>query len=183
MAMATFKNYSDNKFNNSQFDHEMIDKQCQSFWCDLMNRPNDDNKNGVVDADVTVTKRTFTTILAPPNITNVLHLGHSLHISIQDMMVRYYKMCNRDVTWIPGVDHAGIATQVVVEKQLMKERQINRHILGRESFLEEVWKWKEKNNKAICNQIQTLCPLINYPFEQFTMSPELSTAVIDAFIT
>lgn len=155
----------------STFQHKEVDAQCQALW----------KEKSVVQYNQN-TKKSFSMILSPFNITGTLHLGHALTLSIQDMMARYHRMKGDNVTWIPGTDHAGIATQVVVEKQLMKDSKQSRHDLGREKFLDKVWEWKEKNGKTISNQLQTMCPLIDYDLEQFTMSPELSDAVTDAFI-
>lgn len=86
----------------------------------------------------------YSSILPPPNVTGNLHLGHALMATIQDVICRWKHMNGADVQWIPGLDHAGIATQVVVEKLLRKEKKLSRHDIGREAFLQEVWKWKEE---------------------------------------
>lgn len=153
---------------NKGFNHTMIDAECQQY----VYKSKD-------DYDV----EPFNMILPPPNITGTLHLGHALNVTIQDMIARYQKLKGKNVTWIPGVDHAGIATQVVVEKQLMKEQKLTRHDLGRDKFLEKVWEWKNKNNATISNQLKTLSPMIDFSLEQFTMSEPLSNAVNDAFVS
>ena len=154
------------------FQHKIIDEYYQKEWVNQMQQ-----QNGLDEK-----KQHYNIALAPANITGTLHMGHAIHITIQDMMARYHRLKGENVTWIPGVDHAGIATQVVVEKQLMKETGQTRHDLGREKFLDKVWEWKEANCKTISKQIQTMCPMINYELEQFTMSPELSKAVTESFI-
>lgn len=156
---------------DSTFLHSKIDDLCRDVWADH-------GKLFPADPDAP----TFKMILPPPNITGTLHLGHALNITIQDVITRYHRLKGDNVVWIPGVDHAGIATQVVVEKQLMNDENRSRHDLGRDEFLKRVWLWKEKNSLTISKQIQELCPLINYELEQFTMSSELSNAVRDAFI-
>lgn len=82
-------------------------------------------------------------VLPPPNVTGTLHLGHAIMCAIEDCLTRWHRMCGKNTLWVPGTDHAGIATQVVVEKRLMREKGITRHDLGRDKFLEEVWKWKD----------------------------------------
>lgn len=153
------------------FQHKDIDAQCLMLW-----------REKSVTQRTKGNEKSFNMIFPIANITGTMHLGHALTITIQDMMTRYHRMKGDNVTWIPGTDHAGIATQVVVEKQLYKDTKQTRHDLGREKFLEKVWEWKEKNGNTISNQMRTMCPLIDYDLEQFTMSPELSKAVIDAFI-
>jgi valyl-tRNA synthetase len=81
-------------------------------------------------------------VIPPPNVTGYLHLGHAIMCTLEDTLSRWHRMCGNTVLWVPGTDHAGIATQVVVEKKLMREQKLSRHDLGREKFLEEVWKWK-----------------------------------------
>lgn len=90
----------------------------------------------------------FSLLLPPPNITGKLHLGHALMCTVQDVLSRWYKSQNFDVLWIPGTDHAGIATQMVVEKSLQKDKNITRHDIGREAFLKEVWQWKTVKGKV-----------------------------------
>lgn len=166
--------FNDKIMTMTTFQHKEIDAYYQKEWVKQM------QQHDVLD----VQKQCYNMILAPPNITSLhgLHLGHVLHLTIQDIIARYHKLKGDHVTWIPGVDHAGIATQVVVEKQLMKDTGQTRHDLGREKFLEKVWEWKEANCKTISKQIQTMCPMINHELEQFTMSPELSKAVTNAFV-
>lgn len=168
---------------NQSFNHREIDAQSVQNIPLILNRQNQFDEK---DQDIQNVQdvQTFNMILPPPNITGTLHLGHSLNITIQDMIARYQLLKGKHVTWIPGVDHAGIATQIVVEKQLMKETSTptTRHDIGREAFIKKLWMWKEINNDMIQKQLRTLHSSINYDLEQFTMSPELSKAVTDAFI-
>jgi len=159
------------------FQHKEIDDHYQSVWVEQ-------SKQQTEQSNHSNQSNTYNMILPPPNITstNGLHLGHAINITIQDVMGRYHILKGDKVTWIPGVDHAGIATQVVVEKQLMKDFNMTRHDIGRDKFLEKIWEWKDANCKTISNQIQTMCPVINYDLEQFTMSPELSKEVTTAFV-
>jgi valyl-tRNA synthetase len=89
-------------------------------------------------------RKNFIMVIPPPNVTGYLHLGHAIMCTIEDTLSRWHRMCGETVLWVPGCDHAGIATQVVVEKKLMREQQKSRHDLGREKFLDEVWKWKNE---------------------------------------
>ena len=97
----------------------------------------------------------FTVVIPPPNVTGSLHMGHALNNTLQDILCRFERMCGKDVLWQPGTDHAGIATQMVVERQLAAKNQ-DRRELGREKFLEEVWRWKEESGGAIVNQLKRL---------------------------
>ncbi|KAJ1515479.1 hypothetical protein HMI55_003661 [Coelomomyces lativittatus] len=125
---------------------------------------------------------TFVVPIPPPNVTGSLHLGHALTISIQDALVRYHRMLGKTVLYNPGCDHAGIATQSVVEKRLMKEHQQTRHDLGRSLFLEKVWEWKMKNGENIYHQMKKLGASLDWSKAKFTMDPDLSEAVTEAFL-
>lgn len=124
----------------------------------------------------------FIMILPPPNVTGSLHIGHALTIAIEDALVRWHRMRGETVLWNPGCDHAGIATQVVVEKKLWKEKKITRHNIGREKFIEEIWKWKNEKGDCIYHQLQTLGVSCDWDRAYFTMDPKLSYAVTEAFI-
>lgn len=119
--------------------------------------------------------------IPPPNVTGSLHMGHALNNTLQDVLCRYQRMKGRDVLWQPGTDHAGIATQLVVERQLM-ERQVHRRDLGREKFLEEVWRWKAESGGTIVNQLKRLGASCDWSRERFTMDEGLSKAVIKVFV-
>ncbi|XP_019766306.2 valine--tRNA ligase isoform X2 [Dendroctonus ponderosae] len=127
-------------------------------------------------------RQPFSLILPPPNITGTLHLGHALTVSIQDALVKWHKMQGREVMWVPGLDHAGIATQVVVEKKLWKERGLTRHQLGRERFEEEIWKWKQEKSTTIIEQLRRINVDLSWDREAFTMDAKRSKAVTEAFI-
>ncbi|KAM7136631.1 valine--tRNA ligase, mitochondrial isoform 1-T2 [Molossus nigricans] len=128
------------------------------------------------------TGETFSMCIPPPNVTGSLHIGHALTVAIQDAFVRWHRMRGDQVLWVPGSDHAGIATQAVVEKQLWKERGVRRHQLSREDFLREVWKWKEAKGGEICEQLRALGASLDWDRECFTMDTGSSVAVTEAFV-
>ena len=123
----------------------------------------------------------FTIMIPPPNITGRLHIGHALNNSLQDILARFERMRGKDVLWQPGTDHAGIATQLIVERQLA-ERQMSRVRMGREKFLEEIWKWKAESGGAILEQLQRLGASADWSRERFTMDEGLSRAVAKVFV-
>ncbi|MCH8286694.1 class I tRNA ligase family protein, partial [candidate division KSB1 bacterium] len=127
-------------------------------------------------------KKPFTIMMPPPNVTGILHMGHALQSTIQDTLTRYHRMRGYDALWMPGTDHAGIATQNVVEKML-RERGTSRKAIGREAFLEEVWKWKKKHGNIISDQQKKLGSSCDWKRERFTMDEGLSQAVRKVFVT
>ncbi|KOC61527.1 Valine--tRNA ligase [Habropoda laboriosa] len=122
-------------------------------------------------------------LLPPPNITGTLHLGHALTVTIQDVLARWYRMKGHPVIWIPGFDHAGIATQMMVEKYLSKAKGVKRSDIGREQFLSLVWQWKNEKQNTIKSQLKALGASLDWSKEYFTMSKEHSNTVIEAFLT
>ncbi len=124
----------------------------------------------------------FCVVIPPPNVTGNLHMGHALNNTLQDILCRYWRMKGRDVLWQPGTDHAGIATQMVVERQLMERQEPGRRELGREKFLERVWAWKAESGGAIVNQLKRLGASCDWSRERFTMDEGLSKAVIKVFV-
>ncbi|XP_049849662.1 probable valine--tRNA ligase, cytoplasmic [Schistocerca gregaria] len=124
----------------------------------------------------------FSMVIPPPNVTGMLHIGHALANSVQDALVRYHRMMGRRVLWVPGTDHAGIATQSTVEKRLYKEKGLTRHELGRERFLEYVHEWKNKYAGQIVHQLRRLGSSLDWSRECFTMDARLSRAVTEAFV-
>jgi valyl-tRNA synthetase len=123
----------------------------------------------------------YSIVIPPPNVTGSLHLGHALDVTIQDVLCRFERMRGKDVLWQPGTDHAGIATQLVVQRQLEK-RQIKKEALGREKFLEEVWKWKAESGGTIVGQLKRLGASCDWSRERFTMDEGLSKAVLKVFV-
>ena len=126
-------------------------------------------------------KKKFSIVIPPPNVTGSLHMGHALNNSIQDLLTRYYRMNNYETLWQPGTDHAGIATQALVEKKLENEN-LNKNDLGREKFIEKVWEWKNQYGDIIINQLKKLGCSCDWSRNAFTMDENLSKAVIKVFV-
>jgi len=124
----------------------------------------------------------FTIVIPPPNVTGSLHIGHALNNTIQDILIRYNRMRGKDALWQPGTDHAGIATQMIVERQLMERQEPSRRDMGREKFLERVWAWKAESGGTILNQLKRLGASADWSRERFTMDEGLSAAVRKVFI-
>lgn len=125
----------------------------------------------------------FAIVIPPPNVTGSLHMGHALNNTIQDILVRFERMRGKNVLWQPGLDHAGIATQMVVERQLAERQEPNRHAMGREKFVERVWQWKSESGGMIVNQLRRLGASCDWSRERFTMDEGLSKAVLEVFVT
>jgi valyl-tRNA synthetase len=124
----------------------------------------------------------FTIVIPPPNVTGSLHMGHALNNTLQDILCRFERMRGRDVLWQPGTDHAGIATQMVVERQLMERQEPGRRDMGRSKFLERVWQWKAESGGVIVNQLKRLGASCDWSRERFTMDEGLSRAVVKVFV-
>jgi valyl-tRNA synthetase len=125
---------------------------------------------------------TFSIVIPPPNVTGSLHIGHALNNTIQDILIRFERMRGKDVLWQPGTDHAGIATQMIVERQLMERQEPGRREMGREKFLERVWEWKAESGGTILNQLRRLGASADWSRERFTMDEGLSEAVRKVFV-
>ncbi len=121
-------------------------------------------------------------VIPPPNVTGSLHMGHALNNTLQDILIRFERMRGKDVLWQPGTDHAGIATQMVVERQLMEHQQPDRRAMGREAFVERVWAWKEESGGTITNQLRRLGASCDWSRERFTMDDGLNEAVLKVFV-
>ena len=132
-------------------------------------------------ADEKSAKPHYSIVIPPPNVTGVLHMGHALNNTLQDILARWKRMCGCEVLWMPGTDHAGIATQNVVERQLAAEG-LDRHAIGREEFIERVWKWREESGGQIIEQLKRLGASCDWGRERFTMDEGLSTAVREVFV-
>ncbi len=126
-------------------------------------------------------KESFSIVIPPPNVTGVLHIGHALNNTLQDILVRYHRMKGNNTLWVPGTDHAGIATQNVVERQLATE-ELTRHDLGREKFIERVWQWRKEKGGTIINQLKRMGASCDWDRERFTMDEGLSSAVREVFV-
>ncbi len=124
----------------------------------------------------------YSIVIPPPNVTGSLHIGHALNNTLQDILVRFQRMRGRDVLWQPGMDHAGIATQMVVERQMMERQEPGRRAIGRDKFLEKVWAWKAESGGLILNQLKRLGASCDWSRERFTMDEGLSKAVLKVFV-
>src|SRR5204863_6202233 len=124
----------------------------------------------------------FSIVIPPPNVTGSLHMGHALNDTLQDILIRFERMRGKDVLWQPGMDHAGIATQMVVERQMMERQEPDRRALGRDAFVARVWQWKEESGGLIINQLKRLGCSCDWSRERFTMDEGLSCAVRKVFV-
>src|SRR3954463_9504272 len=125
-------------------------------------------------------KKPYSIVIPPPNVTGVLTMGHVLNNTLQDILIRRARLEGKEAMWLPGTDHAGIATQTVVERELRKEKK-KRHHLGRDKFLEKVWGWREEKGGVILKQLQALGASADWERTQFTMDPHYSKAVLTVF--
>ncbi len=139
-------------------------------------------KSGAFTADVHSSKTPYTIMIPPPNVTGSLHMGHALSYTLQDILIRYQRMKGKDTLWQPGTDHAGIATQMVVERQLAAQK-LNRRDMGREAFLKKVWAWKAESGGTITRQLRRLGSSCDWTRERFTMDEGLNAAVRKVFVT
>jgi valyl-tRNA synthetase len=154
------------------YEPQSVEDKWYDFWL----------KQGCFTADPKSAKPAYSIVIPPPNVTGVLTMGHVLNNTIQDILARKARMDGKEVLWLPGTDHAGIATQVMVEKQIKKEEKKSRHDLGREEFLKRVWAWKEKHGDIIINQLKKLGCSCDWTRERFTMDPEYSRCVQKVFV-
>jgi len=168
-----------------ELDKQYNSKQVETKWYSLWEskgyfRPQSDSASPSQISNLKSSP--YVIVIPPPNVTGILHMGHALNSSIQDILIRWNRMKGRDTLWVPGVDHAGIATQNVVEKKLAKEKK-TRWDVGREAFLKEVWKWKDEHGSTITRQLRRLGSSCDWTRERFTMDEGLSKAVREAFVT
>ena len=150
---------------------ELVEQKIYKDW-----EENDDFK-AKIDTD----NESFTIVIPPPNVTGSLHMGHALNNTLQDILIRYHRMQGKDVLWQPGTDHAGIATEMVVERELGKDG-IKKDSLSREEFVKKVWNWKETSGNQIINQLKRLGCSCDWSRERFTLDEGLSKAVKHVFI-
>jgi len=148
-----------------------IEKKWYDFWM----------KNDYFRAESKSEKEPYCIVIPPPNVTGSLHIGHALDITLQDILIRWKRMCGFNTLWLPGTDHAGIATQNVVEKDL-QARGMDRHALGREAFVEKVWEWKKLYGGTIINQLKSMGASCDWSRERFTLDEGLSRAVREDFV-
>ena len=154
-----------------KYNHLKEEKKISDFWI----------KNGCFKPKKGKSSKKFSVVIPPPNITGRLHMGHALNNSLQDVLVRFSRMKGLETLWQPGTDHAGIATQAIVEKQLSKEG-LNKNDLGRDKFIERVWKWKEESGGIILEQLKKLGCSCDWSRTRFTMDEDLSKAVTKVFV-
>jgi valyl-tRNA synthetase len=157
---------------SKSYEPHAVEKTWYDFWI----------AKNYFHADVDSGGAPFSIVIPPPNVTGSLHVGHALNSTLQDILVRWMRMSGRNALWVPGTDHAGIATQNVVERQLAKEH-IDRHALGREKFIEKVWEWKKEYGGRIISQLKRLGASCDWERERFTMDEGLSSAVREVFVT
>ena len=160
--MEMEKTYQPEKFENGIY---------QKWEANGLFKPSGDNSKGA-----------YSIALPPPNVTGSLHMGHAFQQTIMDTLIRYHRMQGFNTLWQCGTDHAGIATQMVVERKLAKEEQLTRHDLGREAFIDRIWKWKEQSGGTITKQMRRLGTSVDWSRERFTMDEGLSKAVLEVFV-
>ena len=147
----------------------------EAHWAPLWER------SGTYRPSLDAGKPSFSIQLPPPNVTGTLHMGHAFNQTIMDALSRWHRMLGHNTLWVPGTDHAGIATQIVVERQL-EQQQISRHELGRENFVAKVWQWKQQSGATITQQMRRLGASVDWSHEYFTMDDKLSAVVTDTFV-
>jgi len=157
---------------DKSYNPEGVESKWYEFWL----------SRNYFSADPGSEAQAFSVVIPPPNVTGTLHMGHALNTTIQDILVRWKRMCGYSVLWVPGMDHAGIATQNVVERQLAAEG-LDRHQLGRAAFTERVWKWKAEYGGRIIHQLKRLGASCDWSRERFTLDEGLSKAVIEVFVS
>lgn len=155
------------------YDPSQVEDRIYDFWVERR----------YFHGEVDKTKEPFSVVIPPPNVTANLHIGHALDNTLQDILVRYNRMKGKQTTWIPGTDHAGIATQIKVEHMLLETENLTKHDLGREEFLKRVWAWKEKYGGTIINQLKKLGASCDWEKERFTMDEGCSKAVREVFVS
>ena len=155
-----------------QYDHRAAQARCRTLW----------DTGRWWHADPEAGRRTYSIVIPPPNVTGALHLGHALNNTLQDILVRTRRMQGFLTLWMPGTDHAGIATQAVVERRLLEEEKLSRHDLGREKLVERIWAWKEQYEKRILGQLRDLGASCDWDRTRFTLDDRCATAVREAFL-
>jgi valyl-tRNA synthetase len=154
------------------YDPAQVEQKWYRFWLEQK----------YFHADAATPKAPFSIAIPPPNVTGSLHMGHALFVTIQDILIRWRRMGAYNAMWMPGTDHAGIATQMVVERMLQAKEGKSRHDLGRDEFVKRVWEWKEKHGGRITEQLKVLGASLDWDRERFTMDEGLSRAVREAFV-
>ena len=153
------------------YDPKQVEDKWYQYWME----------RNYFHAEVNHNKKPYSIVIPPPNVTDVLHMGHAYNNTIQDIFIRYHRMMGYEAMWLPGTDHAGIATQNVVERNLKRKENVTRHQLGREEFVKRVWQWKEKYGSVITEQLKKMGCSCDWQRERFTMDEGLSKTVIEVF--
>jgi len=153
------------------YDPKQIEDDLYQYWL----------KNDYFRSEVDFTQPRFSIVIPPPNVTGSLHVGHALDLTLQDILTRWQRMLGKNALWVPGTDHAGIGTQIVVERELAKEGKTRQQI-GREEFVKRAWEWKEYSHQRIIQQIRKLGLSCDWSRERFTLDEGLSKAVRTAFV-
>jgi len=156
-----------------KYTHQDIEKRIYSLW--------EESNSFSASTDLSNQKETYCIVIPPPNVTGNLHMGHALNNTLQDILIRFNRMQGKDVLWQAGTDHAGIATQMVVERKLDSEKNLKKEDLGREEFVNEIWKWREESGGQIINQLKRLGSSCDWERERFTLDEGLSKAVVYVF--
>ena len=155
------------------YDPAAVEKKWYAYWIE----------NGFFHQPVDKSRKPFSVVIPPPNITGKLHMGHALDNTLQDILVRWHRMMGDNTCWLPGYDHAGLATQIKVEEELKKKEGLTRYDLGRDEFVKRVWKWKEEYGDTIVTQLKSLGISCDWDRQRFTMDEGLSRAVREAFVS
>ena len=154
------------------YEPQKVEERLYKMWTD----------NGYFHAKIDPDKKPYTIVIPPPNVTGQLHMGHALDETLQDILIRYKRMQGYSALWVPGTDHAGIATQIKVEESLRVNEGLTRYDLGREKFLERVWEWKNLYGGRIINQLKKIGSSCDWDRLRFTMDEGCSKAVKEVFI-
>ena len=154
-----------------QYDHKAAQERWYPFW----------EEHGYFHAEPDKTRKPYTIVIPPPNVTGALHLGHALNNTLQDILIRQKRMQGFATLWMPGTDHAGIATQAVVERRLLQEENLSRHELGREGLVERIWQWKNEYEARILGQLKQMGCSCDWQRTRFTLDPVCARAVRHTF--
>ena len=155
------------------YDPVAVEKKWYEYW----------EKNGCFHVEADPSKKPFSIVMPPPNITGKLHMGHALDNTLQDILIRWHRMLGDNTLWMPGYDHAGLATQIKVEEEIKKEEGLTRYDLGREEFLKRVWQWKEQYGERIFTQLKSLGVSCDWDRKRFTLDEGCSKAVREVFVS
>ena len=155
------------------YEPDQVEKKWYAFW----------EANNLFHQEVDSSKQPYSIVIPPPNVTGQLHMGHALDNTLQDILIRFRRMQGYNTLWMPGTDHAGIATQIKVEEDIRNTEKLSRYDIGREKFIERVWDWKEQYGSRITNQLKSLGASCDWPRERFTMDAGCSKAVREVFVS